>query len=110
MSDTQWRGRLWLVRMLSLVFLMLAACGGSNGTGGSTTVAGMGRLILHVTTADQESAGLTPRAVVPGQTRQAGHITRLRVEVSGPGNSYAHRRRMSYSWTFGPAVPGHRNP
>ena len=52
---------------------------------GSTTATGMGQLLLHVTTPDQESAGLTPRAVASGQTRQAEPITLLRVVVSGPG-------------------------
>ena len=41
MSAIQWWEGPWLVRILSLVFLMLAGCGGSNGTDGSTTVAGM---------------------------------------------------------------------
>jgi hypothetical protein len=74
MSAIQWGEGPWLVRILSLVFLMLAGCGGSSGTDGSTTVVGMGQLILHVVTADQESAGLTPRAVASGQTRQVGPI------------------------------------
>ena len=85
MSAIQWCEGPWLVRILSLVFLMLAGCGGSNGTDGSTTVTGMSQLILHVATVDQERAGLTPRAVAPGQTRQVGNIARLQVEVSGPG-------------------------
>ncbi len=85
MSAIQWWEGPWLVRILSLVFLLLAGCGGSNGTDGSTTVTGMSQLILHVATVDQERAGLTPRAVAPGQTRQVGNIARLQVEVSGPG-------------------------
>ncbi len=85
MSDTPWRKRLWLGHMLSLVVLILAGCGGSDGTGGSTTATGMGQLLLHVTTPDQERAGLTPRAVAAGQTRQTESITLLRVAVSGSG-------------------------
>ena len=85
MSDTPWWRRLWVGHMLSLVVLILAGCGGSDGTGGSTTATGMGQLLLHVTTPDQERAGLTPRAVAAGQTRQAESITLLRVVVSGPG-------------------------
>ena len=40
----------------------------------------MSQLILHVTTVDQERAGLAPRAVTPGQTRQVGNIARLQIE------------------------------
>ena len=85
MRAIQWCEGPWRVRILSLVFLMLAGCGGSNEPDGSTTAVGRSQLILHVATADQGSAGLTPRAVAPGQTRQVGPIARLRVEVSGPG-------------------------
>ena len=85
MRAIQWCEGPWRVRTLSLVFLMLAGCGGSNEPDGSTTAVGRSQLILHVATADQGSAGLTPRAVAPGQTRQVGNIARIRVEVSGPG-------------------------
>jgi hypothetical protein len=88
MRDVRWWMGLRLARMLSLVFLMLAGCGGSNGTGGGTAVGGMSQLLLHVTIADQDRPGLTQRAVSSTQTRQAGRsVTRLRVEVSGVGIS-----------------------
>ena len=85
MCDAPLWGGLGLLSLFSLVCLLLAGCGGSDGTAGSTTVAGMGQLLLHVTTADQESVSRTLRAVAPGQTRQTGPITLLRVAVSGPG-------------------------
>ena len=110
MSDTPWWRRLWLGHMLSLVVLILAGCGGSDGTGGSTTAAGMGQLLLHVTTPDQERAGLTPRAVAAGQTRQDGVYYFAPCRSQWLGDSDAHRRRMSDSWAFDTAVPGHRNP
>ena len=109
MRAIQWCEGPWLVRILSLVFLMLAGCGGSNEPDGSTTAVGRSQLILHVATADQGSAGLTPRAVAPGQTRQVGNYCPSPGRSQWPGDSYAYRRRMSYSWTFDTAVPGHRN-
>lgn len=91
MHDARWWSRLRLIRTFSLVLLIVAGCGEKGGTGGGTATGGVSRLALRLMISKQEISRLESRAVLPGQTRQAGAISLLRVEVSGAGISGAIR-------------------
>jgi hypothetical protein len=87
MHDARWWWRLRLIRTFSLVLLIVVGCGEKGGTGGGTATGGVSRLALRIMISEQEISRLESRAVLPGQTRQAGAISLLRVEVSGVGIS-----------------------